>query len=78
MYVKELGTGVSFDVGLIGFTFARVWDRETDVLVETTFFVVVDVSDNESLASLYPREFLGFLLDFFSTLSKETFFDAFL
>ena len=59
-----------------------VWVEETDAWVELTDDreeeTLVAISDKESLASLYPREFLGFFfLEFFSTLSKE-FFDAFL
>ena len=81
------GTEVLVDKGLIGF---RVEDCETDAWVEeaieltdgdrgeTTLGREQSKSDKDSLASLYPREFLGFFfLDFFWTLSKEL-FDAFL
>lgn len=81
-FIDDCGTEVLVDKGLIGFNGGRVEDFETDVWVEEAIELTEDrgetLSDKDSLASLYPREFLGFFfLDFFWTLSKE-FFDAFL
>ena len=86
-FIDDCGAVCGADVwggkGLIGFICGRVDDCETDVWVEDDIELTdgdrpTTLSDKDSLASLYPREFLGFFfLGLFWTLSKE-FFDAFL
>ena len=78
--LDDCGTEVFVDKG--GFN-GTGWVEDDAWVEEEAIELTEDrgetLSDKDSLASLYPREFLGsfFFLDFFWTLSKE-FFDAFL